>query len=154
MKAMWNMHERAVEELPKTNNHVEGFHRKMLSAVSAQRPNIWNFLDVLKKEQGITNVTLNQIVGGRAPPPQRRKYQENAQRVLTVVRDFNNLDLLDFLRGITYVRTISECKQKNIDLCRHDCVPFDCSIQLLMVHVQAVTIQSDHLCKICQQNKR
>ena len=99
---MWNMHERAVEELPKANNHVEGFHRKMLSAVSAQRPNIWNFLDVLKKEQGMTNVTLNQIVGGHAPPPQRRKYQENAQRVLTVVRDFNNRPVLDFLSGFAY----------------------------------------------------
>ena len=99
---MWNMHERAVEELPKTNNHVEGFRRKMLSAVSAQRPNIWNLLDVLKKKQGMTNVTLNQIVGGHAPPPQRRKYQENAQQVLTVVRDFNNRPALDFLRCIAY----------------------------------------------------
>ena len=31
---LWNMNERAMHDLPKTNNHVEGWHRRLLSAVN------------------------------------------------------------------------------------------------------------------------
>ena len=37
---LWNMHGRAIDDLPKTNNSVEGWHRKMASAVTCHHPNI------------------------------------------------------------------------------------------------------------------
>ena len=71
---MWSMHERVEEDLPRTNNQVEGWHRKMNTAMGACNPTIWRFLDVLIKEQGLTDLKLNQAQGGHEAPQQRRVY--------------------------------------------------------------------------------
>ena len=99
---MWNMHDRIEEDLPRTNNHVEGWHRKMNSAMGAYYPNIWRFLEVIIKEQGLTDVKLNQAQGGHLAPPQRRVYQDASQRLGVVVQDYPNRRILDFLRGIAH----------------------------------------------------
>ena len=62
------MCDRVADDLPKTNNHVEGWHRKMLSTVTAYHPNIWRFLDVLKNEMGVNNVVIMQMLAGHPPP--------------------------------------------------------------------------------------
>ena len=41
---IWNVHGQVENDLPRTNNSVEGWHRKMQLAVSAHHPNIWRFL--------------------------------------------------------------------------------------------------------------
>ena len=76
---------RAQEELPHTNNVVEGWHRKMQSAVTSHHPNIWKFIEVLKQEQGVTNLTLNQIAAGSIAPAPRRKYVTMSRRVCSLV---------------------------------------------------------------------
>ena len=96
------MRDRAENEIPKTNNHVEGWHRKMQAAVTAHHPNFWRFLDVIRKQQAITNLVLHQAEAGAEAAQQRRKYQATARRILTVVQDYHNRPILDFLRGIAY----------------------------------------------------
>ena len=39
--AVWNVHERAEQELPRTNNNIEGWHRRLQAVVSAYDPSIW-----------------------------------------------------------------------------------------------------------------
>ena len=99
---MWNMNDRVEEDLPRTNNHIEGWHRKMNSAMGSCHPNIWKFLDVIMKEQGLTDVKLNQAQGGHVAPPQRRVYRNASRRLAVVVQDFPNRQILDFLRGVAY----------------------------------------------------
>lgn len=100
--SMWNMHGRVEEDLPRTNNHVEGWHRKMNTAMGACNPTIWKFLDVLIKEQGLTDIKLNQAQGGHEAPKQRRAYQDTSRRLAVVVHDFVNRPIIDYLRGIAY----------------------------------------------------
>ena len=50
---MWSVHNRVEEGLPRTNNHVEGWHRRMQSNVGAYHPSIWHFLNVLRREQSL-----------------------------------------------------------------------------------------------------
>ena len=40
---IWNVHGQVENGLPRTNNSIEGWHRRMQSAVSAHHPNIWRF---------------------------------------------------------------------------------------------------------------
>ena len=47
---LWNMYERTVQELPRTNNAIEGYHQHLQSAVLCHQPNIWRFLEVLQRE--------------------------------------------------------------------------------------------------------
>jgi hypothetical protein len=100
--AVWNVHNQVEENLPRTNNSVEGYHRKMQTAVSAHHPNIWRFLNILKREQSVNNTYLDQLLGGHAPPPQRKKYRDNNTRISRIVRDFGQRDRLDYLRGIAH----------------------------------------------------
>ena len=98
----WNMNERAANELPKTNNKVEGWHRKMVSAVNSCHPNFWHFLEVLKKEQTLSNVVMNQAEAGQEGEKQRLKWRNCAQRIGNLVRDFEINNVLAFLRGIAH----------------------------------------------------
>ena len=98
--AVWNVHERAEQELPRTNNNIEGWHRRLQAAVSAHHPNIWKFIKVLKRKQSLVDVEVNQALGRHEPAPQRRQYAALDTRILTLVRDYGNRDVLDYLRGI------------------------------------------------------
>ena len=69
--ALWNVHEQVVQDVPRTNNAAEGFHRHMQASIQAFHPNIWTFLRLLKKEQSLYDVHITQIMAGQPPPPQR-----------------------------------------------------------------------------------
>ena len=100
--ATWNVSNRVHDQLPRTNNHVEGFHRKMVAALTAYHPCLWKFLNVLKKEQALTNVILNQMDAGQEAPQQRRQDRATTQRLEAVTRDYGNRQPLDYLRGIAH----------------------------------------------------
>lgn len=69
---IWNVNERVVGNLPRTNNTVEGWNRKMQAAVSCHHPNIWRFINVLRKEYALNQNVIDQALGGHAPPPQKK----------------------------------------------------------------------------------
>ena len=45
---MWNMLHRTHLKMPRTNNHIEGWHRRFQSLCAAWHPTFWKF-DMLKK---------------------------------------------------------------------------------------------------------
>ena len=55
---IWNMFDRAAEELPKTNNFVEGWHRSFQSNVGSSHPNIWKFIGYIQREQALQQVQI------------------------------------------------------------------------------------------------
>ena len=97
---LWNVEERLIDGLPRTNNNVVGWHRHMQSAVACQHPNLWKFLQVLKKEQGVNNLLIAQANAGVAPPKQRKVYEDVTRRLTTIAQDFANRNVVDYLRGI------------------------------------------------------
>ena len=99
---MWSVHNRVEEGLPRTNNHIEGWHRRMQSNVGSHHPSIWHFLDVLRREQSLNEVIITQIRAGQPAPPQRGKYKAVSERLVTVVGDYANRSVHDFLRGIAH----------------------------------------------------
>ena len=99
--SMWNMHDRVADDLPRTNNALEGWHNHMQSNVSSMHPNIWKFLDVLKREQALNQVNVNQMLAGYPQPPKRKRYQDSS-RIKTIVEDYENRSTMDFLRGIAH----------------------------------------------------
>jgi hypothetical protein len=99
---VWNMFDRAEHELPRTNNYVEGWHRSFQSNVGSHHPNFWSFVDFIKREQALQQVYLTQALAGHAPQPGRKIYSDLKARVLTVVRDYENRNTLDYLRGIAH----------------------------------------------------
>lgn len=99
---IWNVNERALNDLPKTNNNVEGWHRKMKTAMGASHPTIWCFLNIMKKEQAITNLTLNQEAAGNVPDKPRKQYKLCAQRIKVLVETYSPDNIINFLRGVSH----------------------------------------------------
>ena len=56
------------DELPRTSNAVDGWHRGFQTHVSACHPVFWKFLEVLQKEETVVRVGILQNEGGHQPP--------------------------------------------------------------------------------------
>ena len=71
---VWNMFHMTNEEMPRTNNSVEGWHRSFSCNTTFNHPTFWKFLDALKREEAITRTKVAQNLGGHPPPAARRRY--------------------------------------------------------------------------------
>ena len=97
---LWNVYERV--EMPRTNDDVEGWHTSFQSGVGAHHPNFWRFLDVLKREQSLNQLNINQMIVVFDPPSQRRQYVNAGKRIAAIVGDFPIHHILTYLRGIAH----------------------------------------------------
>ena len=100
--ALWNMYDQTIGDLPRTNNAVEGWHRRFQANVGAYHPNFWKFIDILKREQSLNHVNISQARAGHQPEPQRRRYQDSNLRIKNIVQDYHNRDRLHYLRGLAH----------------------------------------------------
>ena len=66
-----------------------------------KHPSIWKFIDVLKRLQNINKTKIAGLVA-RGATQRKRKYIDLDNRIKTIVNDFGNRDILDFLRGIAH----------------------------------------------------
>ena len=64
LNQIWNVFHRTFDELPRTNNSIEGWHRNFQTTVGVNHPSLWRFLDVLKQEEALNRVTILQTLGG------------------------------------------------------------------------------------------
>ena len=55
-------------------------------------------------EQSLVDVDVNQALGGHQPASQRSQYAALDARIVALVRDYGNRDILDYLRGIGHNR--------------------------------------------------
>ena len=100
--ALWNMYNQTIGDLPRTNNAVEGWHRRFQANIGAYHPNVWKFIDILKQEQSLNHVNISEARAGHQPEPQRRRYQDSNRRIKNIVQDYHNRDRLQYLRGLAH----------------------------------------------------
>jgi hypothetical protein len=83
-----------------TNNSVEGWHKRFSSLLAGTHPTIWRFIDAIKDEQSVTEMKIGQLVAGTPSQPRRRKYRDLDKRLLSIVEDFENRSVSEYLLGI------------------------------------------------------
>ena len=103
---MWGVYDRVVNDLPRTNNAVEGWHNRFNRHVGCHHANIWKIIDVMKKEEDIRRVELVHIQQGRNIGNANPVYTRVNARVTTVVASYANRLPLDYLRGIAHNITV------------------------------------------------
>jgi hypothetical protein len=96
----WNCHEGTLQGLAKTNNFVEAWHRGF-SSVVISHSKIYPFITELKKEQVKNAFVIEQIIAG-TEVHQGKKYRDTARAIKTIVEDYENRELMDYLRGLAY----------------------------------------------------
>ncbi|GAB0100308.1 forkhead box protein P1 [Sergentomyia squamirostris] len=83
---LWNCHDAILNDLPKTSNAIEGWHRGFTDLVGIHHPTIWVFLERVKEEQCLTvNATIERL---------GRKVEE-ADRRMEVDEPWHHLEVTD-----------------------------------------------------------
>ena len=85
--SFWNVKKRVDEDLPRTNNAVEGFHSALCSSITCKHPNIRKLIAALKKEE-LQQTKIIHVNRGDAPP--RKKIYKSIDRQLkTLVNTYD-----------------------------------------------------------------
>ena len=95
----WNVTAQVANEVPKTNNYVEGCHNRMKHATSCTHPTLGALIHVLKKEHQITNFLI--IHSDMKVERVRNKvYSKKADRVKTMLQDYKKYRPIYYLQLI------------------------------------------------------
>ena len=97
---MWNVYDRAKEDDLRTNNSLEGWHRRFNMIIAKHHPNVYEFIDRLKSEQARTDTCIEQFIAGQEPKSQSRKVKSVNLRINRIVNDYENRPILEYLRVI------------------------------------------------------
>ncbi len=102
----WNVFE---SESYRTNNHLEGWHNRLKRVVGKPHPNIYEFVEVIQREQTTTKVSLSQHEAG-AHPSHRALRAINRDRKIKELKarfEGNSLALNEYVRGMSAHTNIS-----------------------------------------------
>jgi len=87
--------------MPHTNNGAESYHRHLNAEFYAKHPNIYMFVDVLKKIQQSAYVSMNSL----SQPARTSKFErEKRQFIVTAYFDYRRqvLTRKEFLKKVCY----------------------------------------------------
>lgn len=99
----WNMYEMALDGLPRTNNATEGWHNALRIFFGASHPQIYRFIDGIKKEQALQEVTMAHVLSGHPPKKGLKKYDDLTNRLKAIVKTYPDpevFQLKTYLDGI------------------------------------------------------
>lgn len=97
---MWNVSESVRNDLPKTNNSVEGWHTSFSSLIGAQHVAIFPFIEALKRDETLTRCRVQELECGEQPNPQKKCYRDTAARIKEIVMGYDGRGTLEYLRAV------------------------------------------------------
>ena len=86
--ALWNVRSRLENNLPKSNNSVEGFHNALRSSITSTHPNIWKLMFALKQELELSEMKTIQRLRGDFKS-KKNKYQIMDMKIKNQLSQFN-----------------------------------------------------------------
>ena len=101
---LWNHHQDALNEAPKTTNCCEGWHNALKSLFTSSHPSVWTVLQKLQTD--ISCQKLQIIQGNTANEDQPKdKYKKLASRLRCKVEKYpEEQDKLRYLRAISHIQ--------------------------------------------------
>ncbi|KAK3088597.1 hypothetical protein FSP39_021128, partial [Pinctada imbricata] len=92
-------------EGPRTTNNIEGWHSRINKKLTHGHPNIFTVVDLLQKEQAVTEAHRVQISAGGTRKLQRKKYKRIDARLTTLKRRFiaGNIRLMDYADAASHL---------------------------------------------------
>ena len=98
---MWNQHQEVIQGIPKTTNAVEAWHRSYNATIGCYHPNIWRFIDALKREQGLVEVKHAKFIAGEKPT-KRLKNKASEEALKTLILGYLHRQPMEFVRGVAH----------------------------------------------------
>ena len=101
-QSLWNVHLRVKDNLPRTNNSLEGWHRGFDMRIAITHPTKQKLIYKIRKEQDQNELLLEQLLAGMTIRPRSKKYELINIRIISIVENFDRYSILDFLRAIAH----------------------------------------------------
>ena len=77
---------------PRTNNHLEGWHNRIKLISIRAHPHLWEFIELVQKEQASTDVAIEQVAAGRRRRAKRRKVVQHEEQIKRLTDEFRDGD--------------------------------------------------------------
>ena len=79
--AMWNVQNRVINHLGRTNNYAEAAHRRVQLQLKTDHPTIWKLITDLKTVQRGRDTFHESLVAGHLPPKKLQRYIDCDRRL-------------------------------------------------------------------------
>ena len=100
--SFWSVTDQMDSSLPRTQNKVEAWQRRLESLVGKSHVGVYTMVDEIKKEQIQVKRRSEDIVRGMPATPTKKEYIDREKRIINIYNDRSNRSTLDFLRGMAH----------------------------------------------------
>ena len=97
---IWNVYDRVIRDLPRSNNSIEGWHRAFNNRVSIKHPSVTKLAQCILREQSKFELDIERIRVGQEPKPKKRIYATLDARLKRVVTTYNIESISDYLARV------------------------------------------------------
>lgn len=106
--SLWNIYQRVVDGLPRTNNAVEGWHNAFRQSVGCAHPTVTTLISHLQMEQANIEINLMRLAGGVLQhKPSKKIYGQRDKIFKSKAAAYNTMTAIDYLRDIASLLKLS-----------------------------------------------
>ena len=99
---VWCVQDRVEQNLPRTNNSVEAWHRAFQRTVGYVHPTVYKLIEALRLEQSNTENTVTRLQAGHRQPAPNAGIRQKEARLQTIVSGFDAENIADYVRAISH----------------------------------------------------
>lgn len=100
----WNCYQRTLQNLPRTTNSCEAWHRRINTLMGKPHPSFYHVVEQLQNEVAEIHRDITRLQSGFSPKKKKRKYINVDTRISRLVERYENFkddgDILGYLRAI------------------------------------------------------
>ncbi|CAF4985702.1 unnamed protein product [Rotaria socialis] len=97
---LWNIHDRVVATVPRSNSSVEGWHNAFASRVAISHPTIVKLGEKIRREQSKYEVDMTKILQGHNIKTKKACYRKLDDRITRLANSFDPTQLDQFLKNM------------------------------------------------------
>ncbi|CAM4952107.1 unnamed protein product [Rotaria socialis] len=97
---LWNVYDRVMANLPRSNNSVEGWHNAFANRVTVAHPTMQKLAEKIRCEQSKFEVDIAHLLQGHQPKSKKTCHRKLDERIARLVRDYDPLRISQYLKSI------------------------------------------------------
>ena len=96
-QSMWNMYQRTINNLPRTTNSLEGWHRAFEQRVNITHPTPARLVGKIKREQARWELTMEQMSLGKYGNTRHKRFVKANELIREIVQNYQKESVLIYL---------------------------------------------------------